>query len=315
MKTVRPSSITLLILLILAAYFALPYAFRYAICSYLDAMHIHHAQKSNIPIEIVLVTAEKDFEILPHTITSIKKYIQHPISKITLVAKGSDKAKILAKSLDVEFVNEDDLLSLTEFKAYIKTNNLQLKHRPEWYYQQFLKLYFYKKAQARYYFVIDADIILTQPMTLVNNEGVHSFYIGDYHGHHISQLSVAKILGQQQFMPSFSFIADLMCFNKNTVKDLIQFVENRENKSFHHFAIEVEQGSSARFSEYELYGIYANFHGANKIIPTYMPLSQIRRERSSLDDDMMNPNFRFAPYIAYHRHYIPNTNKAAASTK
>ena len=60
-----------------------------------------------------------------------------------------------------------------------------------------------------------------------------------------------------------------------------------------------EQNPAAHFSEYELYGTYANFV-SNKILVSYEPRSNIMRKRYGLFFDKYNAALMAYPYIAYH---------------
>jgi hypothetical protein len=139
-------------------------------------------------------------------------------------------------------------------------------------------------------------------MTLVSNEGIHNFYVGDNSGPRMAATyaSIKDILGKDQYIPKFSFIADLMCFDKDIVGRLIERVEGEQKEPFHQFAIKSEQNSKGMFSEYELYGVYANFHPDNHVIFSYLPRSGMVHARNKIEKDLKKPDFRFVPYIAYH---------------
>ena len=53
----------------------------------------------------------------------------------------------------------------------------------------------------------------------------------------------------------------MMCFDKDAVKDLITKIENEHIMPFYQAAIKLEQSNEARFSEYELYGVFLILNG------------------------------------------------------
>ena len=258
---------------------------------------------------MVFVSAPKDFETLIYSVTSVKQYLQQPISRIVLIAPKSNAAIEISQSLGMEYIDENTILSHKDFTDWTRENKLSHNCRQctwSWYYQQFLKLLYYKTTKAENYFVIDADIVMNKPFTLISNDGVRTFFTGHNSGHEISKISVQLLLGEEQYVPEFSFIADLMCFNKNIVEGMITQIEKKFNLEFYKAAILVEQASKARFSEYEMYGVYVNFNNdlaSSRQLTNYIPLppkTNCTRKRSTLGLDQLSNELKICHYIAYH---------------
>ena len=294
---------------------------RIALCNYIDSTLLTQTPKSSIPIDIVLIATTKDFDVVPYSIQSIRKYLQQPIHKAVLIAPKNDESIKLAQELQLELIDENSLLNLQSFKNWIKDNNLSYNyHSITWYYQQFLKLLYSNISESDYYFVIDADIIMNRPFNLVTDNKIHTFFIGDNHAHEISKTSIQKLLGKEQYVPEFSYISDLMCFEKSLTQKLIEKIELRSGMKLYKAAILVEQNSNARFSEYELYGSFANYNSDEKnravnYIPSVYASDQYfknylnswhylssghTRKRNSLFWDRYDPTLKAYPYIAYH---------------
>jgi len=262
-----------------------------------------HAQRSEVPLDIVFVVAEKDAATLPYSVRSVRKWVKHPIRKIVLIGRSGPTLKGVAEELGLGFIDEDTLLSLGDFREWLDNEHLALNHSSlTWYYQQFLKLLYHRISDSEYYFVVDADIVIKRPMVLVSGDDVHTFFIGENLGHEISKASIHKLLGESAFVPEFSFIADLMCFKKETVASLIGDIESRFGTDFYKAAILVEQGNEARFSEYELYGVYAS--GASRdLLVSYAFRPDFARSRGKLWLDQYKLKLKAVPYVAYH-HYL-----------
>lgn len=298
---------------------------RASLCTYIDYTLSKHIPNSSIPIDVVLIATKKDFNVVPYSVESIKKYLKQPINRIVLISSKTEKAEKLAIELGMEFIDENKLLNLKDFVSWVKENNLKYNFANiNWYYQQFLKLLYYKESKSEYYFVIDADIVMNRPFVLVTDDRINTFFIGQNDAHKISETSIKKLLGDDQFVPEFSYIADLMCFNKEIVKEMLNKIEKRFNTEFYKAAILVEQNSDARFSEYEMYGSYANHNSNNNNYITYLPsvfatgtyfkdylnsnhfLSDGHtRKRTTLFWDRHDPSLKAYPYIAYHS-WVPN---------
>ncbi len=298
---------------------------RASLCTYIDYTLSKHIPNSSIPIDVVFIATKKDFNVVPYSVESIRKYLKQPINRIVLISSKTEKAEKLATELGMEFIDENKLLNLKDFVSWVKENNLKYNFANiNWYYQQFLKLLYYKESKSEYYFVIDADIVMNRPFVLVTDDRINTFFIGQNDAHKISETSIKKLLGDDQFVPEFSYIADLMCFNKKIVKEMLNKIEKRFNTEFYKAAILVEQNSDARFSEYEMYGSYANHNSNNNNYITYLPsvfatatyfkdylnsnhfLSNGHtRKRTTLFWDRHDPSLKAYPYIAYHS-WVPN---------
>tara|TARA_B100000989_G_C19512566_1_gene459878 strand:+ start:659 stop:1549 length:891 start_codon:yes stop_codon:yes gene_type:complete len=262
-----------------------------------------YAEHSSVPIDIVFVVAEKDVETLSYSVNSVKKWVKHPINKMVIIARPTPCLQDLAKELGLELIDENTLLPWGAFEAWIKNEGISLNHESlGWYYQQFLKLLYYDNADSEYYFVVDADVVIKKPMVLISDDGVHTYFVGENLGDTISKNSAKKLLGGLSCVPSFSFVADLMCFDRRVVRSLIQDIESRFKTDFYKAALLVEQGNAARFSEYELYGLYANFVCEGSLA-SYLPKSDIGRPRRKLWLDAYKIKLKTLPYIAYH-HYL-----------
>lgn len=317
--------ITLSIISILIATYCFGRVF---LCKYIDHINSQHVEKSNIPIDIVLVATKKDFEVVPYTVASIKKYLKQPIKRIVLVSSKSPKAEKLVKSLKIDFLDEDQVLNKKELENWFSQSSLKLNYQNfSWYYQQFLKLLYYKYSIAEHYLVIDADIVMNRPFVMVNNYNITTFFVGFNSAKELSSKSIELLLGNDQFTPKYSYIADLMCFDKQIVKKLIDRIESKYNTAFYKAVFIADQDSKSRFSEYELYGSFANhsqeFKNDSSLVPSvagsgdyYVDyLNSIHffssghsRKRTTLFWDRYDPTLKAYPYIAYHS-WIPHYKK------
>jgi hypothetical protein len=272
----------------------------------LDQLNLKYAEKSNYPIEVVFVSAEKDFDILVLSIESIRKYLSQPISKIVLVAPKSEASLKIAKDYEIEFLDEADIFDLGIFKKWLIDNKIEMNHTPTWYYQQFLKLMYARHTVSDHYFIVDADIIFMKPFVMYSEYGITTYYIGGNSGREMSQTSTERIFQDSGiYKPEFSFISDLMLFDSSVVRNMLDFVEEKSNLPFYQAAMFAEKSVNiSRFSEYEMYGIYANFYQKNKsILPRFVPKSKVVSARSKLKNNNNKVKNYYIPYIAYH-HYL-----------
>ncbi len=302
---------------------------RVLICIYVDYTLAKHVPSSSVPLDVVLIATEKDFNVVPYSVASIRKYLKQPINRTVLISPKSEKALKLAESLNMEFLDEDSLLKLKTFTDWVKDNKLSHNYPSlTWYYQQFLKLLYYKESKSEYYFIIDADIVMNRPFVLVTDDKINTFFVGRNDAHEISKTSIEKLLGPDQFVQEFSYIADLMCFKKDIVKTMLEKIEAKFSTEFYKAAIMVEQHTNARFSEYEMYGAYISHHKKKSDLRvSYLPsvyatgeylieylnsnhyLSDSHtRKRTTLFWDRYDPILKAYPYVAYHS-WVPYFGK------
>ena len=92
---------------------------------------------SNIKLDVLIPAVEKDLEILPYVIDSVRENVKHPIGEVIIVAPDSEKIKALCKIRGCRFVNEDSVLPITKMDVKFIQNGID---RSGWLFQQFLKL-------------------------------------------------------------------------------------------------------------------------------------------------------------------------------
>ena len=292
--------------------------FQLVLCKYLDSIFEYDVRESSIPIEVVFVATDKDFETLSYAVHSVRKYLRQPISKVVLISPKTDRAERLAKELNMEYIDEASIFDVTNLKRWIVDNNLKLgRHMAplSWYYQQFLKLFYHRYTKSDYYLVVDADVVIQRPFVMVADDQIHTFFAGNVSQgippHDIASLrnvathdalfkrSTSLLLGEDVYVPKFSYIAHLMCFNRDMVVKMMEHVERNRHAPFYKAVILAEQDNDAVFSEYQLYGTYCNFVERGQA-SDHVNYSVYVGNRYLIWADQINSEFKKMPYIAYH---------------
>lgn len=124
------------------------------------------------------------------------------------------------------------------------------KYRPDWIYQQYLKLF--QGISVDNYLVIDADIVINNDIEIATN-GVFNFLITNPTINRPFFRWMKEMFGMEKGF-DMSFISEIMLFNRQYINELIPNKEEFINKSN---SIITQQCFP---SEYELYGnhIYIN---------------------------------------------------------
>lgn len=129
-------------------------------------------ESSDIPIEVLIVVAPKDFNILPFSIEGAIRNAGHPISRLVLIVPNNSIEKawgILSPwsaIVECEVVGEDSVISESTRRALRKS----FTNRYGWILQQLLCLAFVAKSEAAGVLLLDSDTILVSKRALFNAE-------------------------------------------------------------------------------------------------------------------------------------------------
>ncbi|RXT13998.1 DUF6492 family protein [Ammoniphilus sp. CFH 90114] len=212
-----------------------------------------------IKLDIVIPAIKKDLKVLPHVIDSIHKQIRHPIGKIFIVAPQDASMMKLCKEKHCKFIHEDTVLPILKEEIDYWWNG---KNRAGWMFQQLLKLSGDTLSNEGHYLVIDADTILIQPHTFIQDDKFIFYYRNlrkkeYYRAYH-------RLLGAKAEAPSrsISFVSHYMVFNVKLLKELKRKIEQKHSKPWFECILQnFDRTKYAPFSEYETYGnfMYSNY--------------------------------------------------------
>lgn len=194
--------------------------------------------------DIFIPVAPKDEIKLPYVIE--KARINLTSKKIYICSPHDIKNKI--NDSNIIYIKDQDILDIPN-KSFIT-------FRPNWTYQQFLKLSF-NLSSEEYYFTLDADTLINKPLPLFENN--HPIWYYGWKQNHFPYFLFNKKIFNLNKTLDHTGIGDLGLFNKNIIKtflnhvseenmkDLLLKIGNKTNQVFH-------------FSEYETYANFANQH-------------------------------------------------------
>lgn len=172
--------------------------------------------------------------------------------------------KINNRIKGIEYINDLDVVNLAD-KSFIG-------FRPNWTYQQFLKLFF--KSHSQYYFALDCDTIILKQLPLFK-ENKPVWYYGWKQNHFPYFLFNKRHFNLKKSL-NHTGIGDLGLFNKNIIQSfldstgystpelLLEDIGPSMNQVFH-------------FSEYETYANIVNQYYPG--LYTFEPLSQMNEGR------------------------------------
>ena len=213
----------------------------------------------DVPLEVLIVSSHKDFEVLPLTIQSILNNCVNPIDSVTLIVQKkslASAAKILENigqsSVTFHLLDEETLVS-HEFRIHLKK---RYRDRYGWVLQQVLKVNYVLNSNKSGVLVVDADTILLKKTGFLQRNGRQTLLVSsELHKVYFREL---KRLGFSLVEPWTSTVAHHMLFQPSilinaldkvhakSAEDIIRTLESKDS-SF--------KANLSPFSiDYELYG-------------------------------------------------------------
>jgi len=193
--------------------------------------------KMSKKIDVFIVCCKKDYLKLPYCVDSVRRNI-----------KNIDEIHICSpEKIEVEgtiWHDEKDILHVDKSR---------ISHRPNWVYQQLLKL-FQNVTKTEYYLTIDSDTIVNRPIEFFNENGNPIWYKGFPQNNYPYFRFMKEMFGLEKVV-NFSFIADMNFFNKNLIAEML----NRYGHTIESFLeklYNITKHDECYIGEPELYGNY-----------------------------------------------------------
>jgi hypothetical protein len=193
--------------------------------------------------DILILSAEKDYNKVKFVYESIKKYIDG-FNKVYCITN-----KEIIEELKVEGINyytDDDVLDF-DFSKF-KGNVLK---RSGWYKQQYIKLF--QNVTLDNYLVVDSDIIFNKKIDIIENGKPNFFFGRDQYNE--AYFRFMKTFLNLDKVHNHSFINEIMLFNRSYINHMLEIL-NLDANGFFDESVKVlnEMNHDAGLSEYELYG-------------------------------------------------------------
>lgn len=226
-------------------------------------------------VDVFIPCAPKDYTKMKYAILSLIKHIKE-IGDIHICTPSP------IQPLDIDYNIKYHL----DFDVLPNINPFKWRHRPNWIYQQMIKL-FQNVTATDYYFTYDIDGILIKDLSLFTKNNKPIWYSAWEQNHQPYFNFSKKIFGYDKIYP-LTFISDTCFFNKIFVKEMLEKFGYTQ-KSFLDKSYEIID-NSCYISESELYGNY--MMGYNPAIYEVKPLNQklIEKFQYSALDSTFNEN-------------------------
>ncbi|MCX6810132.1 MAG: DUF6492 family protein, partial [Candidatus Berkelbacteria bacterium] len=208
--------------------------------------------RSTVPIDIVIVAIDKDFDVLTHVIDSARKNIFHPIGDIIIISPKSKLIQGLCKKKKCVFIDETTVLPIGKKDiGYI----IDGKDRSGWIFQQLLKWSGDKYAKNDFFLIADADTVFCRPQVFVY-EGRILMPACSQLGHIPYYQAYEKLTGEK--VPAVvNFTSHHSLFDKNKLAELKTKIEKHCKTNWYNAIIstkEINPTEGSCVSDYETYG-------------------------------------------------------------
>ena len=207
--------------------------------------------ESETSLDVIIPVHIKDILTLPRCIEGIRENLRHPIASITILSQPSTKIKQIARSLQLEWIDESAILDTR--KPYFDPVNRDFE-LSGWLYQQMLKLSVDVIGSEEHKLVLDSDNVLIRPQALVTENKIYQPISRNYHSKYFE--AYTRILDEEPLNHT-SFICHFMVFKVPHLLQLrndIELISGVDWRDAIYASLDLTQPSC--FSEFELYSHY-----------------------------------------------------------
>lgn len=253
--------------------------------------------RSNIPIDVVIVAVNKDYDILPYTIDSIRINVRHPIDNIIIISPKSKTIMNLCKIKKCVFVDENTVLPITKKNINYTYNGI---NRSGWLFQQLLKWSGNKYSKNEFFLIADADTIFCRPQIFAYKNKVILSVCNQLC--HIPYFDIYKKLLGFEIKPLINFTSHHLLFRKTVLSELKQKIEKRNETNWYKAIINNINSSEGSFiSDYETYGQFFYSNYSNEcILEHWFNLSLSKTKYFSNISKLLKKNNKKYKTISFH---------------
>jgi hypothetical protein len=197
---------------------------------------------SAVPLEVVIPCGPRDMVMLPVCVEAIRRFVQHPITRIVVVTPDASRAAAhLPAAADVTIVPESLWLRDIPVPGEVRGGVIQ----------QIIKLESRRHVKADHYLVVDADTVFLRPRVFVTEKSAYVLRYTDTYQRAYHRTLDAFLPGVRRF--PVSFVAHHMLFNRAMLDRFIAVWERNCGESWIDYAATCDRAQVCSLSEYELY--------------------------------------------------------------
>ncbi len=227
----------------------------------------HPFKESNVPVDILIPTVEKDLDMLKFCVSFARRNLMHPIKNVYIVAPPTKRIISCAEEIGAIFVDETKVLPIQLQDIFYFPAECRGCDRRGWLFQQFLKLSADEICEMEHVLVIDTDTLLVRPQIYVY-EGRTIFHCSDEF-HMPYRRVYEKMVGETAKGP-FSFVSHTTLFEKSKLKHFKNHVEERHQRPWFQAIMDLmDKDEGSAHAENESYPQFVISYYPNSFIQLY----------------------------------------------
>lgn len=255
--------------------------------------HQHPFQRSDVPVDILIPTVEKDLDMLKVTVEFARRNLMHPIKNVYIVAAPTEKIISCARELGAIFVDETTVLPIQIKDIYYFPAECKGCDRRGWLFQQFLKLSADHICELEHVLVIDTDTLLIRPQIYMY-EGRTIYNCSDEF-HMPYRRVYERLIGEPAKGP-FSFVSHTTLFEKSKLRHFKNHIEQLHQRPWYQAIMDLmDKDEASAHAENESYPQFVVSHYPESFIQLYF--FNDGRNRNAYLPLLLNGHLRLDKYI------------------
>lgn len=215
----------------------------------------------NRPVDTVIITTSKDYELLERHLESLKENLRQDINKIYLVSLPQKEIMDFCASHNVTFIDERWVLGYGKESITYTVNGAD---RSGWIFQQLLKLSSDKFVEMENYIIVDSDTILINKSSFLEKGKFIFFENEEWHEPYFRAFK--KMFGYST-KNGLSFTSHMMIFNIKNLKLMKNELENKHGMAWDKvYLSNIDEKEMSCISDYDTYANWVLCNFPEKVI-------------------------------------------------
>jgi len=238
------------------------------------------APTSQITIDVVIPTLQKDAALLDTYLAYLKKNVAHEIGTIFIVAPATETGlQSYCEDNGLEFIDEKSVLGYGKNAIEYRVDTVD---RSGWLFQQLLKLSGDQFVKNKKYLIVDSDTILINTHCFFSDEKTVFLESSEWNQPYYEAFE--NLFGYKHTLP-VSFIAHMMLFDVDMLKQMKTEIEKRHDMPWDKAYIACcDKSHPSGISDYDTYSQWFIMHNPDNFLTRpFYNTSLPRKQFGSID--------------------------------
>ena len=207
--------------------------------------------------EVVICSHPKDFTKLLKVVRFAAFNLVPSPKRFNIIVPDFAYSDVYKQRKNMEELSLGIPIKIYSDSQILSQDRDRIRYRKNWIFQQFLTL-FNDVTDTDYYLDMKSDAIILRPLRVFDDHGNPQLFVSRSEGYKEYYWNFSKkMIGLDQENKEYSFICDIMMFNKDKINEMIKFADLESSDEFIEKSIDIiDEETRTWLSEYELYGNY-----------------------------------------------------------